>query len=127
MKINISTKEISRHYIKGGGNYLKWPHTVFSKVVYENDILYFFSTQYRMLFVYDIRTGKEITYQLEMPVMSDREMEELYRNKRNRDRIKEGSGQHATLEKFITLAKKDSSSEMQRESVGDIIFRITKG
>lgn len=127
VKIDINTKDVSKHYINSGANYLKWPHAVFSKVVCEDNFLYFFSTQYRMLFVYDIRTGKEISYQLEMPIMSDREIEELLQNKRKQGRIKEGSGQHATLEKFIALAKKDSSSEMPRELVGDSIFRVTKG
>lgn len=127
VRVDINSKSLSKHYINGGDNYIKWAHAVFSKAVCKNHFLYFFSTQYRMLYVYDIKTEKETAYQLEMPAMSDREIEELLRDKRNRGSIKEGSGQHAVLEKFIALAKKDGSSEMQGEAVGDKIYRITKG
>lgn len=124
VKINLNTKDISKIYINSGDNYLKWPHTVFSKVVCKDDFLYFFSTQYQMLFVYKPSTEEEMHYQLEMPVMSDQEIEELLRNKRNHGRIEEGAGQHATLEKFIALAGKDRLNEKQREPVGDSIFRL---
>ncbi len=123
VKIDISTKEILKICINKGNNYIKWPHTVFSKVVFQNDWLYFFSTQYRMLFVYNIRTGKEITYQIEMPVMNDQEIEKNFQKKRNQGRIKEGAGQHATLEKFIFLAKKNRLDETKRELIGNKIFR----
>lgn len=123
VKIDFNTKDISKIYIDRGDNYLKWPHTVFSKVVCKDDCLYFFSTQYRMLFVYEPSTGKEIHYQIEMPAMSDQEMEELFQKKRGCGKIEEGSGQHATLEKFIFLAKKGKLVESGRVLIGNQIYR----
>lgn len=123
VKFDISTKNVSKIYIDKGDNYIQWPHTVFSKIVFENGILYFFSTQYQMFYTYNVETGEETTHKLEMPILDNQQIEKIFLQKGTSGNVKEGSGQHATLEKFILLAKNVSLVETQEKTIGEKIYR----